>query len=101
LEEALGRAGDAKCVDNFQHIANLVAKGDRHPDKDIRKAVAQAEAAGWTVDPGKNHTWGVLKCGQGCKLAIWCTPRNPTTIAKRIREHVAKCPHDLTEDDET
>jgi hypothetical protein len=77
-----------------------MAKGDRHPDKDIRKAVKEAQDAGWEVEPGKNHCWGKLKCGEGCKLAIWSTPLNPGTIAKRIREAVQKCPHDLNENNE-
>jgi hypothetical protein len=77
-----------------------VAKGDRHPNKDIRKAIAEAEDAGWTVEAGKNHTWGKVKCGHGCKVAVWSTPRSPTTIAKRIREAVQKCPHGLNESDE-
>lgn len=77
-----------------------MAKGDRHPNKDIRKAVAEAEDAGWTVEPGKNHTWGRVKCGYGCKVAIWCTPQNPTTIAKRVREAIRKCPHHVNENDE-
>ena len=73
-----------------------MAKG--HPNKDIRKAIAAAEGAGWTVEPGKGHTWGRLMCGQGCKVSVWCTPRNPETIAKRIGETVKKCPHDLETD---
>jgi len=77
-----------------------MAKGSRHPNKDIRKAIADAEAAGWTVEAGKGHTWGILRCGQGCRVAVWSTPRNPTTIAKRIREAVEKCPHDLNDDDQ-
>lgn len=77
-----------------------MAKGDRHPNKDIRKAITEARDAGWTVDAGKNHTWGTLKCGYGCKVAVWSTPRNQTTFAKRIREALQKCPHDLNESDE-
>jgi hypothetical protein len=77
-----------------------MAKGNRHPDKDIRKAVKEAEDESWEVQPGKNHRWGTLICGHGCKFAVWTTPQNPTTFAKRIREHVAKCPHDLQGDED-
>lgn len=71
-----------------------MATGDRHPDKDVRKAVKEAQDAGWQVEKGKNHRWGTLRCGQGCKLAVWSSPKNPMTMAKRIREAVEKCPHD-------
>jgi hypothetical protein len=77
-----------------------MAKRDRHPNKDIRKAIAEADDAGWTVEAGKNHTWGKVQCGHGCKVAVWTTPRNPTTIARRIREAVLKCPHSLNDSDE-
>ncbi|MGH2781424.1 MAG: hypothetical protein ACRDL4_09335 [Thermoleophilaceae bacterium] len=75
-----------------------MAKGDRHPDKDIRKAIKEALDAGWNVEKntGGGHRWGTLRCGRGCKLAVWSTPRQPATIAKRIREAVQKCPHDLS-----
>jgi len=56
--------------------------------------------AGWTVEAGKGHTWGILRCSHGCKLAVWSTPRNPTTIAKRIREAIEECPHDLNDDEQ-
>lgn len=73
-----------------------MGSGDRHPSKDIRKAIKEALDAGWTTKKGKGHRWGTLYCGEGCKLAVWGSPRNAGTIAKRIREKVAKCPHDLT-----
>jgi hypothetical protein len=69
-----------------------------HPNKDVRKAIKEAEKAGWTVKKGKNHRWGTLLCGQGCKLAVASTPRDPGAIAKRIGERVARFPHDLKED---
>jgi hypothetical protein len=45
---------------------------------------------------GSGHRWGTLSCGCGCAVAIWGTPRRPVDIAKRIREAVKKCDHDLT-----
>ena len=54
----------------------------------------QALDAGWEVEKGKNHRWGTLHCGHGCKVGVWSTPRRPETMAKRIREEVRKCPHD-------
>jgi hypothetical protein len=68
---------------------------DRHPDKDIRKAIKDAERAGWKADRsrGTGHRWGTLSCGSGCEVAIWSTPRRPGDIAKRIREAIKKCDH--------
>jgi hypothetical protein len=72
-----------------------MAPDRRHPDKDIRKAIAYAQQAGWTAEhaKGKSHRWGTLSCGSGCEVAIWSTPRRPGDIAKRIREAVKKCDH--------
>jgi hypothetical protein len=66
----------------------------RHPDKDIRKALALARDAGWSFEAGRGHRFGTLSCGEGCDLAVWSTPRNPTTHAKRIRETLERCPHE-------
>lgn len=66
----------------------------RHSDKDIRKATRLALDAGWTLEEGKGHRFGTLRCGDGCEVAVWSTPRNPTTHAKRIRETVQRCPHE-------
>jgi hypothetical protein len=72
-----------------------MAPRDRHPDKDIRKAIADAQRAGWTAEQAKGagHRWGTLSCGHGCEVAIWSTPRRPSDIAKRIREAIKKCDH--------
>ena len=72
-----------------------MANKDRHPDKDIRKAVKDAEHAGWKTDrsKGSGHRWGTLSCGQGCAVALAGTPRRPGDIAKRIGEAVKKCDH--------
>jgi malate/lactate dehydrogenase len=74
-----------------------MGRGDRHPDKDIRKAIKDAQDAGWKIEraKGKGHRWGTASCGAGCEVAIWSTPRRPQTIAKRIREAIEGCQHDL------
>jgi hypothetical protein len=66
----------------------------RHPDKDIRKALKLALDAGWSFEEAKGHRFGTLRCGYGCKVGIWSTPRNPTAHAKRVREGVERCTHD-------
>jgi hypothetical protein len=68
---------------------------DRHPDKDIRKAIKDAERAGCKADrsKGAGHRWGTLSCGSGCAVALAGTPRRPGDIAKRIHEAIKKCDH--------
>ncbi|HEY3864591.1 MAG TPA: hypothetical protein VGL54_00720 [Solirubrobacteraceae bacterium] len=75
-----------------------MAKGDRHLDKDIRKAIQKAQDTGWMVEKAKGtgHRWGTVSCGHGCAVALAGTPRRPGDIAKRIREAVRKCDHDLS-----
>ena len=96
------REGDARCnpmrkLTTSNSSARLMAKGDRHPDKDIRKAIRGAQEAGWAVEKAKGagHRWGTLSCGRGCEVAIWSTPRRPGDMAKRIGEAVKKCDHRL------
>jgi len=43
----------------------------RHSDKDIRKAIKLALDAGWTLEEGKGHRFGTLRCGDGCEVAVW------------------------------
>jgi hypothetical protein len=68
----------------------------RNSDKDIRKAQKLAIDAGWALAEGRGHRFGTLRCGDGCEVAVWSTPRNSTTHAKRIREAVERCPHETT-----
>lgn len=73
--------------------------GDRHPNKDVEKALLAAEDKGWSVEArGKRgHAWGRLHCpydGQDrCQLLIWSTPKNPHAHARDIRTRVKNCPH--------
>jgi hypothetical protein len=68
---------------------------ERHPNKDIRKAIKDAERVGWRteISKGSGHRWGTLSCGSGCAIPLAGTPRRPGDIAKRIREAVVKCDH--------
>lgn len=71
----------------------------RHPDKAIEKAVKFAEGLGWNLNKssGKGHTWGILYCPlstrDGCKIGVYCTPRDGDNHAKHIRREVNKCQH--------
>lgn len=77
-----------------------MAEKFRHPDKDIRKAVAYAVSKGWKVEKARRHAWGILKCpmnneicrcGEFCQFSVWSTPRSPTNEARRIRRLVDGC----------
>ncbi|MYN65608.1 MAG: hypothetical protein F4X11_11350 [Acidobacteria bacterium] len=75
-----------------------MAARPRHPKKEVEGALADAEAAGWTVTPtSSGHRWGVVRCTEssrlGCQASIWSTPRNPGAHARQLRRVVARCPH--------
>ncbi len=66
----------------------------RHPKKEVEAALRQAEKAGWTVEQtAAGHRWGVARCGSGCSVSVWSTPRNPGNHAKAIAKAVSNCPH--------
>jgi hypothetical protein len=64
---------------------------DRHPHKEINKALVSAETKGFTVRViQKGHVWGRVVAPGGEELAVWSTPKDPETMAKRIREFVRR-----------
>ena len=79
-------------------------KRQRHPNKEIEKAVVYAESYGWRFKKSGNsaHAWGKLLCvkddREGCKMSIWSTPKNPEAHAKQIERKVRQCPHSSNED---
>ena len=76
-----------------------------HPKKEVRKALKQARAAGWSVVKAKgrsSHTWGTVVCPVGvCQLRVSGTPRVPEDSARVIRSIVAKCRCIEREEDRT
>ena len=75
----------------------------RHPKKDVEEALRGAEVEGWTVErTAAGHRWGVARCGWGCSVSIWSTPRNPGNHAKALARAVKRCPHqdDLEDEDQ-
>jgi len=75
-------------------------QAEKHPDKDIRKAIDYAVSKGWKVQKAKGHAWGILKCskndadcrcGEFCQFSVWSTPRSATNEANRIRRLVDGC----------
>ena len=66
-----------------------------HPKKEVRKALKQARAAGWSVVRSRgrsSHAWGVVMCPSGaCRLRLYGTPRVPEDLARWIRRKVLNC----------
>ena len=74
-----------------------MAARPRHPKKEVEDALADAEAAGWTVTPtSSGHRWGVMRCAEssrsGCQVSIWSTPRNPGVHERQLRHVVGSLP---------
>jgi hypothetical protein len=80
-----------------------MSPNERHPDKDVQKALETAAAAGAELEVrrGRGHAWGRLSCGlggeQGCAMMIWSTPKNSHTHARAIAALIRKCPHSREE----
>ena len=68
-----------------------------HPNKEIERAVSDAEKEGWTWQKGGGHAWGKLLCAHhdrdGCRISVWSTPKHAEDHAKDIRRAVNRCPH--------
>ena len=73
-----------------------------HPKKEIRKALKELAAAGWTIEiavGGHSHRWGTATCphqhpdGSGglsrCVQGIRSTPRNEGDHARNFGERCA------------
>jgi hypothetical protein len=63
----------------------MVPGRERHPKKDVEKALRFGEEAGWVVSVlHRGHRWGTMVCRSGsCAESVWSTPKNPTNHAKR------------------
>ena len=68
----------------------------RHPNKEIEKALREADEAGWAYrKPGKSsHVWGRMLLpgnpGEGAEFSVYCSPRNPGNTVKVIRRMVKR-----------
>lgn len=71
----------------------------RHPNKEIEKAIQEAESNGWYYKPSGNsaHAWGRLYCPlnnrEGCMMSIWSTPKSANNHANQIRQKIKQCCH--------
>jgi len=73
---------------------------NKHPNKEIEKALQYAEDNGWRVEPSKGHPFAMMfcplndkecRCGDFCISSIWSTPKNPENHARQIRRVVDNC----------
>jgi len=80
-----------------------VGRRAAHPNKHVEAALKYVESRGWIVEKsegGAAHAWGAVmcpynrkscRCGVFCRLSVWGTPRNPESLARKIRSAVDKC----------
>ncbi len=79
-----------------------------HPKKEVRKALKQLRAAGWTIEVaagGSAHGWGTAMCPyqhrgdaagmSRCVQRILSTPRSEGDHANRLRRALRKCEQDV------
>jgi hypothetical protein len=76
-------------------LHNVHVPRERHQKKEVERALREAEVAGWTVEVVHHgHTWGRVRCGDGCDpVTVFSTPRQAEVAAKIIRQAVRRCPH--------
>lgn len=66
----------------------------RHPKKEVERALRYCEGSGWEVETtASGHSWGAARCGMGCRVSVWSTPKNQDNHARVIRRAADKCPH--------
>ncbi|HET6568803.1 MAG TPA: hypothetical protein VFG50_12625 [Rhodothermales bacterium] len=73
----------------------MMTSRNRHPKKDVQKAIDYALERGWRLELRGGHTWGILYCPHGhqqCRSRISSTPQNSGNQAKRIKQDVNRCP---------
>jgi hypothetical protein len=57
---------------------------DRHPKKEVEEALQYCEKKGWEVKKTvAGHKWGIVLCGEGCKVYVWATPKTRVTTRRR------------------
>lgn len=71
---------------------------NRHPEKDVERALRHGEDHGWSVTTPYGH-WGISWCrAHVCFVNVWSSPKNPTNHAKQIRRKVDQCSHEKDEE---
>ncbi len=66
-----------------------------HPNKEVSDAMEYAVDLGWTIVPGGNHTYAMLRSPQGdrtgCQVPVFHTPKNPGNHARRVIRDINAC----------
>ena len=78
--------------------------GGTHPKKEVRRAIKELRAAGWTIEVavgGHAHRWGTATCPHQhpdgsdtvsrCVRFIYGTPHNQYDEADRLRRALRRC----------
>ena len=84
-----------------------------HPKKEVRKALKELRAAGWTIEVaagGNAHRWGTATCPHqhpdtsgrtsSCVHAVRSTPRNEGDHANQLRRVLRNCQQALERSDQ-
>ncbi len=72
---------------------------ERHPKKEIQAAIEYALERGWRfIKAGpRAHVYGMLYCPRqdrnGCRIAVYSTPRSADNHANQIRRRIDRCAH--------
>jgi hypothetical protein len=69
-----------------------MVKRRSHPNKEIERALREAEAAGLVVSDavGHGHSTHVISGDQPHPFRVWSTPKNAENHAKQIRRHIRR-----------
>lgn len=64
-----------------------------HPKPWWRETLDRARSSGWRLDKTSDHTWGVIRCPQSCKIVVFSSGRGGETVAISARRIIARCTH--------
>ena len=82
-------------VADYLHLRLVHPMGKYHPNKEVSDAMEYAVGLGWTIVPGGNHAYAMLRCPQGdrtgCQVAVFHTPKNPGNHARRVIRDINAC----------
>jgi hypothetical protein len=67
-----------------------------HSKKEVRRALNDAYAAGFTIKESGGHSWGTIQCPHAdCRqrMSVWSTPRDQDVHAGQIRRFINRHQH--------
>lgn len=63
-----------------------------HQDKEIRKVLARAVDAGWSLSRAQKYFSLRCPCGECTPISVSCTPSNPGRRIKDYKTGIRRCP---------